>query len=184
MQKAGRDKNYVKVFILYLLWNIDMPLDFATVNDIMIQDGYVGYFDFAECFGELLDDGHISEETGEDGTAKYRITESGRHVAENLSGDIFEEIRDKSLKSALRLLSFRERKAELSFSCDEIPEDNGGGFEVTCEIKEHGSVTCSVTLRVDVQSRADAIRKNFYEHPEAIYRGAVALLLGDVNYIL
>ena len=177
-----RDKKYVKVFILYLLWNIDSPLDFGTVNDIEIQDGYVGYFDFADCFAELLEDGHI-EELHEDGKCLYRITEKGINVAENLSDDIFEEIRDKSLKSALRLLSFRERHAELVFDCVDVPDSEGGGYSVTCAVREHGRVTYSITVKADTKSRAEAMKRNFYEHPEAVYRGAVALLLGDVNYI-
>ncbi len=185
MQPVGkdRDKNYVKVFILYLLWNIDRPLDFATINDIMIQDGYVGYFDFAESFAELLDDGNVSEECGEDGVERYRITEKGIHVAESLSGDIFFEIRDKSLKSALRLLSFKERRAEVSCVFGEIPMVEGGGYEVTCEVKEHGRKTCSITVRVDSKERAETIKSNFYEHPETVYKGALALLSGDVNLI-
>lgn len=179
--KYVRDKNYVKVFILYLLWNINAPLDFGTINDIALQDGYVGYFDFAECFAELLDDGHV-EELKEDGRELYRITEKGINVAENLSDDIFSEIRDKSLKSALRLLSFRERHAELLYDCVDIPDAEGGGYGVTCEVREHGRVTFSVTVKVDTKKRAEAIRENFYERPEAIYKGMLAMLLGDVNY--
>lgn len=184
MKSPVSDKNYVKVFILYLLRNIDMPLDFPTINDIALQDGYLGYFDFAECFAELLDDGHIAE-IREDGASesKYMITEKGISVAESLSDDIFAEIRNRSLQSALRLLSFKERKAELKYACEEIPSECGGGYSVTCSVWEHGRATCSVTVKVDSLSRAEAIKKNFYERPEAIYRGTFALLTGDVNFI-
>lgn len=184
MPQAERDKNYVKVFVLYLLWNIDAPLEFETVNDIVTADGYVGYFDFAECFAELVDKGHVETLTGEGGETLYRITQKGINVAENLSGDIFSEIRERSLKSALRVISFRERRAELRYECVDVPDAEGGGYSVTCSVFEHGRPTCSLTVKVDSKERADAIRKNFHEHPEAIYRGALALLLGDMNFIL
>lgn len=183
MQSSARDKNYVKVFILHLLWNIDSPLTFETINDITIQDGYVGYFDFAQCFSELVDDGHVAETRGEDGERLYSITEKGINVAENLSDDIFADIRDRSLRRAMRLISFRNRRAELRYDCVDVPDSEGGGYSVTCEIIEHGRPTCSVTVKVDTKRRADTIRRNFYENPETIFRGTLALLLGDVNYI-
>lgn len=183
MTSNARDKNYIKIFILHLLWNINAPLDFGTINDIVLQDGYVGYFDFAECFTELTDDAHVAEIKGEDGIVRYIITEKGINVAENLSGDIFSEIRDRSLKSALRLLSFRERRAELRYDCADVPDAEGGGFSVTCEVREHGKRTFSVTIKVDSKSRADSIKRNFYERPEAIYKGTLALLLGDADFL-
>ncbi len=182
--KDARGSNYVKVFVLYLLWNIDAPLEFETVNDIVTADGYVGYFDFAECFAELLDGGHVEKLTGESGEELYRITQKGINVAENLSDDIFAEIRDRSLKSALRLISFKERHAELRYECVDVPDSEGGGYSVTCSVLEHGRATCSVTVKVDSKNRADAIRKNFHEHPEAIYRGALSLLQGDLGFLL
>ena len=44
------DKFEIKIFILFLLKNIKEPLEFSMINDIVIQDGYVNYFDFAICF--------------------------------------------------------------------------------------------------------------------------------------
>ena len=43
-------KRNVKIFVLYLMENIDYPLDFTTLNDIVMQTDYVMYLDFAEGF--------------------------------------------------------------------------------------------------------------------------------------
>ena len=183
MRSPVRDKNYVKVFVLHLLKNIGKPLDFNTINDIVLYDGYVEYIDFATCFSELLDDEHIEEIKGVDGELdKYRITEKGRRVAEGLSDDIFHEIRDRSLRSALRLVNFKENDSELYFESREN-EGETGGYIVTCSIREKKCDICSVTVRVDSKERAEQIKKNFYERPEIIYRGVIALLSGDVNMI-
>ena len=56
------DKFEIKIFILFLLKNIKEPLEFSMINDIVIQDGYVNYFDFAICFAELLENGQILEQ--------------------------------------------------------------------------------------------------------------------------
>ena len=44
----------VKIFVLYLLENINYPLDFFTINDIVMQTDYVMYLDFAEGFCEMI----------------------------------------------------------------------------------------------------------------------------------
>ncbi len=41
--------------------NIGYPLDFVTINDIVMQTDYVMYLDFAESFNEMLDSGLIEE---------------------------------------------------------------------------------------------------------------------------
>lgn len=109
MQAALKDKNDIKIFILYLMRNVGYPLEFENLNDIVIQDGVVGYFDFVECFGELLDTGNVREIKGENGDL-YEITEQGKHVSDSLEGNLLGLIRDKSLKSALRLLSFKKTR--------------------------------------------------------------------------
>ena len=41
-------KRTVKIFVLYLLENINYPLEYCTINDIVMQTDYVMYLDFAE----------------------------------------------------------------------------------------------------------------------------------------
>ena len=66
-------KRAVKIFVLYLLENINYPLELCTINDIVMQTDYVMYLDFAESFNEMLDGGLISsvEEDGKTLTVKF-----------------------------------------------------------------------------------------------------------------
>ena len=52
-------KRTVKIFVLYLLENINYPLEYCTINDIVMQTDYVMFLDFAESFNEMVDDGLI-----------------------------------------------------------------------------------------------------------------------------
>ena len=52
-------KNNVKIFVLYLMENINYPLTFNTINDIVRQTDYVFYKDFAVYFLEMVDDGLV-----------------------------------------------------------------------------------------------------------------------------
>ena len=124
MQSQLRDKNDIKIFILHLLRHISYPLDFVSINDIVVQDGFVGYFDFVECFAELLETGNVLElPVGEVGEELYEITPQGAIVAETLDSRILPSIREKSLKSAMRFLSFRERGAKVKFDFEPLPND-------------------------------------------------------------
>ena len=197
MQAPLKDKNDIKIFILYLLKNLQYPLDFNTISDIVVQDEFVNYFDFAECFAELLDLGTIaqirvgdelvSEATiGKNGRPEkkcelYTITENGINVVEQLHSNLLNYIKEKSLKSALRMLSFKSRGSDVK--CSQTVRDDGK-FGLHCEIIENHVSILSVDLAVDSKQQLDKMMYNFNERPEVVYRGVVALLTGDINYLI
>lgn len=75
------DKFEIKLFILLLLDGIGVPLEFEVINDIVLRDGVVTYFDFADAFGDLCDNGLIEYTEQPDGSGKtYSVTPKGsRH---------------------------------------------------------------------------------------------------------
>ncbi len=174
-------KRNVKIFVLYLMENINYPLDFITLNDIVMQTDYIMYLDFAESFGEMLDDGLV-ECVGKDerDCEIYMVTERGRIVAAELKSDLLDSILDQSLACALRYLNFKKRGIEAK--CVIKPIENGM-YRVSCSFTEKGIDIFCTELVVDSKSRAERMKANFHERPEAIYRGVNALLAGNVNYL-
>ncbi len=169
----------IKIFVLYLMDNIHYPLDFVTINDIVMQTDYVMYLDFAEAFHEMLDGGLIVK-LEKDGEELYDVTEKGRIVASELKSDILPSLLDRSLSAALRYLSFKKRGIEAK--C-QIEKTEDGRFAVTCTFTEKKICIFTQTVVVDSKNRAERMKANFYERPEAIYRGVLALLAGNVNYL-
>ena len=94
MSSAIGSINNVKIFILYLMKNINYPLDYVTVNDIVMQTDYVMFLDFAEGFNQLLD-ADLIKKVEEDGEEKYTVTDKGAIVAGELKSDIISSILDK-----------------------------------------------------------------------------------------
>lgn len=197
MQAPLKEKNDIKIFILYLLKNLKYPLDFNTISDIVVQDEFVNYFDFAECFAELLDSGTIelirvggetvSEATiGKNGRPEkkdelYSITENGVIVVEQLQSNLLNMIKEKSLKSAMRLISFKQRGFEVKCSGAERED---GKYDLHCEVIENRELLMEINLLVNDKQRYDQMMYNFNERPEVIYRGVVSLLTGDINYLI
>lgn len=169
----------VKIFVLYLMENINYPLDFITVNDIVMQTDYVMYLDFAEAFTEMLDGGLICK-IEEEGEELYAVTEKGKMVARELKSDLLPSILDRSLSAALRYLSFKKRG--IVARCVIEPCEDGR-FSVTCSFEEQKVCIFSQTVVVDTRNRAERMKANFYERPEAVYRGVLALMAGNVNYL-
>lgn len=197
MQAPLKEKNDIKIFILYLLKNLNYPLDFNTISDIVVQDEFVSYFDFAECFAELLDLGTIEQirvgdelvleaSIGENGRPEkknelYRITENGINVVEQLQSSLLNMIKEKSLKSAMRMLSFKSRGSDVKCTS---AERGDGKFDLHCEVIENQTTLLEINLVVENKQQLDSMKYNFYERPEVIYRGVVSLLTGDINYLI
>ena len=203
-----KDENEIKIFILYLLDKIGYPLDYPSIGSIMMQDGIVNFFDFAQCFFSLVDAGHIREiivdgdkesepsdsvdnETSRYGaeedddeyesssTVLYEVTDTGRQVARALSDNLMVSVREKSYRSALRHLSFAKKGAWI----DQTYKPDGDGYLVTCSIKDKTGTIMDLTVRADSEYQLRKMMNNYSEHPEVVFRGVVALLSGDVNYL-
>lgn len=185
------DKNEIKIFTLFLLDKIGYPLDYNNIASIVVQDGVVRYFDFADCFFQLLDAGHIcrAEEADVqlslDGSApaeqedKYVITDTGRQVARVLGDNLMIRVREQGIRSALRHLSLQK----LGAAIDQEYEPDGDGYTYRCSIKDGRGEVLSVHVRLDNKWQLERVLKNFADRPDVIYRGILALLNGDVNYI-
>ena len=174
-------KNNVKIFVLYLMENINYPLDYITLNDIVMQTDYVMYLDFAEGFAEMLKDNLVmSVGFNDDNDELYSVTERGRMVASELKSDILSSILDHSLACALRYLDFKKRGVTVGCSSEKLPD---GTYLFKCNYTEKGKVLFSAEMVLDSSLRAERMKENFRERPEAIFRGINALFAGNVNFL-
>ncbi len=214
MKSLLTDPNEIKIFILYLLDKIGYPLDYPSIGAIMMQDGVVNFFDFAECFFALVEAGHIKEiypdgdgpeEKGQEddpnvapfGNAEddaalgaddedtvkprklYEVSETGHRVAVGLGDSIMVSVRERSYRSALRHLSLKKRGAKIEKSY----EPDKDGFLVHCSVTDKDGVAIDLKLRADSKYQLERMMSNFEDRPEVIFRGIVALMSGDVNYL-
>lgn len=204
MASQLKEENEIKIFILYLLDKIGYPLDYPSIGSIMMQDGIVNFFDFAQCFFALVDAGHIREIIVDDDSAEkpekadaadataeedddtepgatvlYEVTDTGRQVAQVLSDNLMVAVREKGYRSALRHLSFARKGAYV----DSSYKPDGDGFLVNFSIKQKGKVILDLNLHADSEYQLNRMLRNYSDRPEVIFRGIVALLSGDVNYL-
>lgn len=173
------EKPDIKIFILFLMKQIERPIDFVTLNDIVVQDEFVNQFDFMDCFYELCQSGAIEKNTV-DGEELYSITQRGALVAETLESNIIPIIRERSMRSALRLLSFNRRGAKTGCAISDLPD---GRFSLNCSAKDEKGEFLKLSLSLDTRRQAELMKKNFDENPELVYRTILGVLSGDINYL-
>ncbi|MDY3845316.1 MAG: DUF4364 family protein [Eubacteriales bacterium] len=175
-------KTDVKIFILFLLDYINSPLEYSTINDIMIECGYIRSFDFAECFSELTELGLIIEDKPYEGAESYYIiSEKGRLVAHELGDSILASIREKSAKTAAKILSLHERGAR--FDCH-IEEVKNNKVLLTARMTDSDGKLFCFEIRLSGMTEAQKIKKNFEKKPDDIYRAFLSMASGDIDYFM
>ncbi len=179
MAKQLTDKNDIKIFILYLLKNIERPIDMVTLNDIVVQDGFVNQFDFMDCFYELCDTPAVRK-FEKDGTEVYEITDEGSVAVEAMESSIIMTIRERSLRSAMRLLSFHSRGAKAQTSLEDADD---GRCRMNCRYTDKNGEFFSLSVLFETRHQAELMRMNCNEDPELLYRGVMSILSGDINYL-
>ena len=174
------DKTDIKIFVLFLLDNINYPLDYGTINNLIIENGYVGAFDFAECFSELSEQGHILDEVVE-GEHYYMISNSGKRLAKELQSTIVESAKNAGIKSAMKLISLQKSGADASVSYEQNEDKK---YVFTCKITDRNGELFVLKLRLSSMAQVEQMKKRFEDSPEKIYRSVLASFTGEIDYLL
>lgn len=180
MQAPLTKKTDRKLFILYLMYKIGYPLDFSTINDITCIDGIISGFDFAECFSELLNAGNVTEVRSEKGDL-YKLSERGVNIVEALYNSLIPSLREQALKSAMKLLSFRNT-GRITTQRVETDSENGQR-RLILTVEDDNGIQFALTLAVDEVGVMDKMQNNFNKRPEEIYRAIYGLLAGDAGFL-
>lgn len=171
--KPLKEKRDIKLFILYLMHSIGFPLDYAEANDIAVQGEIINPLQFAECFAELLEAGTVAEDKRQNQESQYYITSRGTHVVAELQNRLPSGLRERSLRSAMRYLSFERRGSELKFG---VSERTDGRLTLNFSAIEESGPLFELSLMVPTQREADRMLFNLRDRPEEIYRNIIAVL--------
>ena len=174
-------KTNVKIYVLNLMMAVGYPLDFNTLNEALRQTDFIDYFDFADAFHTMEDDG-LLEASGVNrlGEPCYAVTAKGACVVESMRGNILPSVLEDSVVCAMRYLDFKHRGVKLSCRIEPCA---GGGCHILCSVTERDKTVLSVTLWVEDEQTARRREDQFRAHRENTYRGERALLTGNVNYL-
>jgi len=183
MRNGLNSENEIKIFILYLMNQINHEIYYDDIANMTYESGYVGYFDFAEIFSKLVDSGDINK-TKENFCA---ITQRGKEIAENLEHLIPPSIKIKGSAEAVRYLDTKKPGVLASYTL----EEEAGGYRFKCSITDNknnkddknSTEIFNVSLFVKDKLTADKILETFKENPDSVYRGVYAMLTRNIDFL-
>lgn len=169
-----RNADDIKILICYLLKTVGKPLTFDNLNEILQRDGLCNYFGFANALHGLLLSGHV-DLIKDDGGESYKVTGLGVGTADTFERRLPVTIREKAVKAAIRLLARIKRDSENRVDVYEVRN----GYTVECSVYDMGDTLMSIKVFVPDEAGAEAVKRQFRQSPESIYKGVLALLTGD-----
>lgn len=172
------EENSIKLYILYLMDKINHPISYSDIQDAVSYGEFVGYFDFERIFSLLEKENNIKGEKDIQPPV-FCLTLRGRQIVENLSHLLDYEVRDKGLKAAMKFLQFKKTGANVTVTSK--PDDKG--YRLSISINEKSLSKMELSVYVDDKQMADNMQFTAEQRPEVIYRGIIALLTGDVNFL-
>lgn len=169
-----RDHNDIRLLLCYLLSQVDMPLSPDTILSVIQSSGMANYFEAAAALDGLQKNGSLLV-MEDKGVQMYTLSEQGKLVAESLSKNLPASVRQKSVQSALKLLTRMKRESENKVTFHPLEK----GYLVKCRIPDGDNDMLSVELRVPDITQAEKVRRRFMSDPAAFYMAFSALLTGD-----
>ncbi|MBQ7714977.1 MAG: DUF4364 family protein [Clostridia bacterium] len=197
LDKIGYPLDYPSIGVIMMQDKVIDFVDFAECFFALVEAGHINEI-YPDGDGPEADDSPddpdvipfdgVEEEYSRDAAPEneeriprklYEVSEKGHKVAVGLGGSIMSSVREMSYRSALRHLSLKKRGAKIEKSCS----PDGEGYLVKCRVTDKDGIALDLTLRADSKYQVERMMKNIDERPEVIFRGIVALLSGDVNFV-
>ncbi len=169
-----RSMLYIKVLVCYVLKSVKVPMTRSQLCDAMQQAGLINYFDLNAAIDELLKNGVLIEKEYM-GSTHLSVSKIGDYSATELEENLFPNVRDKAVKTALSIVARARSERENEVILDKL-EDS---VNVTFKIESQGDTLLSLTLNVSDILQAEQLKDGFLSNPGALYSDIIDRLTGD-----
>lgn len=163
----------IKILVCYMLMGVGEPMPRQAVLDIISGNGMANFFETGSAIDELVRLNNLVET----GDGLLELTETGRQNADLLSGMIPYTLRERSVRSALQLMTRIRRERENTVTIQKLER----GCDITCTINDADHPLLSFTLRVADQLQAQMVKEKFLDNPVLLYQSLMAVLTGNAE---
>ena len=173
----------IKIFVLHLIHQINRPMSFVELNEIVEVTEHIQYIDFVDAFYTMIEDGLIDPVgKGLDGDELFFVTKKGLLVGDGLKSEFREAMLKESTTAAHRYLKFSKDKG-LTCDCEIHRLEVDKSYTVEFRIFNRDKEVIHASINTESEEQARQMTKNIYANPDVILLGMTALMSGDVNYI-
>lgn len=159
-----------KLILLYMLEQIEIPLSEQFIMDICTtRNDWINYMECVSVFHDLLRDGFIYTPDEDPKHSRYTLTAKGRNGLSIYYEEIPDDIRNAISSFCKTNRMYFKRLQEY---IGEFTKNSDGTYLVILRITETASSKPMFEIKINMQTRADAVRAveiwttkapNFYE---------------------
>lgn len=159
----------IRILLCYLLSRVNTPLTRQEIENALIGQELVNYFELADALGSLCEKGHLVCQND-----RYAISESGRALAGALESDLPRTVRDAAVGAVISAQAYDRKKAQ-HHACYEKCDK---GYTVHCSIDDLGQTVFSLDLYMPDELSAKMVEKRFVEQGDDVFASLLSLLVG------
>ena len=174
MYKSNRLVAENRLIILYLMYQMDMPLSCEHLYNFAVTD-YMDYFEFQTYITEMEQNG-IIETNKDDNVTYYSLTDDGEKTVNTFS-KLIPESKRKSIISYVRKNKGVIKK-EYAVSANYFQYDENE-YIVKCSFIEDDVTLMELNLTVVTKDMAKQVKKNWKQNVSTIYNNLLQSLLSD-----
>lgn len=174
MYKSNRLVTENRLIILYLMYQMDMPLSWEHLYNFSVND-YMDYFEFQTYITEMEQNG-IIETNKEDNITYYSLTDDGEKTVNTFS-KLIPESKRKSIISYVRKNKGVIKK-EYAVSANYFMYGENE-YVVKCSFIEDDVTLMELNLTVVTKEMAKKVKKNWKQNVSGIYNNLLQSLLSD-----
>ncbi len=161
----------IRILLCWLAAHSKTPVTFQELEDALVGESLVNYFELAAALGSLCDIGLLREEDG-----GYTALPAGVEVARTLERDVPRSVRDTAERALTRGRRMARLRAQHPVRI--VPAKGASGFLVEGALRDIGSDVFTFSLYVPDEASAHTVCERFVENGDTIYSMMLSELTG------
>ena len=165
-----RKKREIKYLILYVASRLVASVPFETLQELVMCDEGIDFFEFSECVSSLVDTEHLARSKSERYTVTPKGVENGRACEEEIPYSV------RVTADALIAEANRKLRREAQIKSSVVPRANGMYNATLTFNDDNGIPLMHLELAAPEEETASGLAKRFQENPERLYNDMIRLL--------
>ncbi len=161
----------IGILLCYLI-KTTAPLSRQALEDALMGEQLVNYFELAGGLADLVDQGLAIE-----GREGYEITAKGTTVADTLADDLPRSVRESAVRAVIRTQMHLRNAAQNKAEIEHIQD----GYMVHCSISDMGSEIFHLSLAMPDLLTAEMIKERFVDCGSDIFRMVLTTLTEETE---
>lgn len=155
------DSTEIRLLLCYLI-KCASPLSRQNLENALLDEALVNYFEIGACLDDLIRQGLAVEENG-----SYIITAKGARVAAELAYDLPRSVRERAMNAVLKAQVWERKSAEYH---TQISANTDGTYRVNCTVNAISNDVFRLQLAMPDKETAELVQKQFTLRGHEVYR--------------